>query len=124
MATINTKFNIGETAYFIEVDNDLYDADEDGIDLFNSILNNIRCFKITEIRFAKDINNKDGIKYESDGNRIYYEHQLFKTEKQAYDSAISKLYDHLKNNLKNAENLMKESKDNFEKFKKELEDTW
>ena len=110
MASLNTKFNVGNTAFVIRDRAELDEADYRDEELFDSIYSGIREIMIESITF-----DKDGIKYCSEAGGIYPEDELFGTMREAFTKAITDLKNHLEENLENTVSLIKDAEEK-EKF--------
>ena len=113
MASLNTKFNVGNTAFIIHDNAELDEADYGDEELFDSIYSGIRSIMIESIIF-----DKDGIKYCSEDGGIYPEDELFGTIKEAFTKVITDLKNHLEENLERTVSLIKDAEENFDYYLK------
>ncbi len=111
MASLNTKFNVGNTVFVIHDKAELDEADYGDEELFDSIYSGIR-----EIAIESIILDKDGIKYCSEAGGIYPEDELFGTVKEAFIKAITDLKTHLEENLERTVSLIKDAEENFDYY--------
>lgn len=111
MATLTTKFNVGDEVFILKAGAELEEADCGGIDLLESILSGIRKLRIKNI-----ILDKDGVKYNisEDDLDLYQEFQLFASEKEVVFKIIADLKNHLETNLKQTNDLIKDLEKDYE----------
>ena len=121
MATLTTKFNIGDEVFVLSAGAEMDEAEYGGIELLESILSGVKRLRVVEI-----ILDNSGIKYSATDSwnetKLYQESQLFTSEKEVVFKAINGLKQHLEANLNRTINLIKDLEKDYEGFREKCEE--
>ena len=118
MATLTTRFNVGEKVFILAAAAELNEADEGVTELLKNILSGVGTFDIKNI-----ILDKNGIWYSGidkwGDNKRYQESQLFVSEKEVVSKIVTDLKNHLVENLETTKDLIKVLEENYDDIRQE-----